>query len=77
MESNTTKVLRSVAVSLAPDEVTKIIKNYLEKEGFEVRNVDFKMTKQVKDCGVGGEYEVLNFNGCMVSCRITTERTED
>lgn len=73
MPTEFTKILRSVAVSLTPDEITKIIKEYLEKEGFEVHNVDFKVSQRTEDYGMG-EHEVLSFNGCTAACRIITER---
>ena len=69
------KILRSVAVTLSTDEVTKIIKEYLAKEGFEVHNVDFKVSKRMEESCVG-EHEVLSFNGCTVACRVVTERKE-
>lgn len=70
------KILRSVAVTLDPNEVSKIIKSYMEKEGFEVRNVDFKVSSHIEGYGMG-EHEVKTFDGCMVACRITTERIDD
>lgn len=69
------KILRSVAVTLSTDEVTKIIKEYLAKEGFEVHNVDFKVSKRMEGFCVG-EHEVLTFNGCTVACRVITERKD-
>jgi hypothetical protein len=69
------KVLRTVGVSLTSDEITKLIKDYLGKEGFEVHGVDFKVSKRMEDSCVG-EHEVLSFNGCTVSCRLITERRE-
>ena len=70
------KTLRSVAVTLSPDEVTKIIKKYLEQEGFEVHNVDFEVSRHVEGYGMG-EHEVLKFDGCTVACRIITKRSCD
>lgn len=77
MENNSTKILRSVAVNLDTDEVTKLIKKHLEKEGFEVRNVDFKVSERLVE-GYGAENtKVLSFDGCTVACRLITERSED
>lgn len=70
------KILRSVALTLTPDEITKIIKEYIEKEGFEVHNVDFKVSQRTEGYGMG-EHEVLSFNGCTVACRLITERREN
>lgn len=72
---NNTKVLRSVTVTLSPDELTKVIKEHLEKEGFEVRNVDFKISTHTEGYGKG-EHDVTTFGGCEVNCRLTTERCE-
>lgn len=69
------KILRSITVTLSPDELTKIIKSYLEKEGFEVRNVDFKVSQHLEGYGMG-EHDVLTFDGCTVACRLITERRE-
>ena len=68
-----TKILRSVTVTLTPEELTKIIKAYLEKEGFEVRDVDFKVSIDTEGYGPC-EHEVPSFNGCTVGCRLITER---
>lgn len=73
MPTEFTKILRSVALTLTPDEITKIIKEYLEREGFEVHNVDFKASTRIEGYGMG-EHEVTTFNGCTVACRIITER---
>ena len=75
MPPKATKILRSVTVTLSTDELTKIIKEYLEKEGFEVHNVDFKVSRDTKGYGPG-EYEVTVFKGCTATCRIITERKE-
>lgn len=74
--SEPVKILRSVAVTLPPEEVSKIIKQHLEKEGFEVRNVDFKVSSHLEGYGMG-EHEVHSFDGCMAACRIITERRDN
>lgn len=76
MSPEVTKILRSVTVTLSPDELTKIIKSYLEKEGFEVRSADFKVVRDTEGYGMA-EHEVLKFNGCTVECRLITERREN
>ena len=69
------KILRSVAVTLSTDELTKIVKEYLEKEGFEVHNVDFKVSRDTEGYGMS-EHEVTSFKGCTATCRIITERRD-
>lgn len=76
MPTNNEKILRSVAVTLEPNEIEKIIKAYLEKEGFEVHGVDFKVSSHIEGYGMG-EHEVLKLDRCVVSCRIITERKTD
>ena len=75
MDNDYTKILRSVTVSLTPEELTKIVKSYLEKEGFEVHDVEFKSAVETKGYGMG-EYQVTTFKGCSATCRITTNRHE-
>lgn len=73
MEPNTIKTLRSVTVTLSVDEITKIVKSYLEAEGFEVQTVEFKISTETRGYGPG-EYEVKSFDGCDANCRLITER---
>lgn len=73
MAIGTEKILRSVAVTLSPNEIEKIIKEYLEKEGFEVHGVDFKVSSHIEGYGMG-EHEVLSLDRCVASCRVTTTR---
>ena len=70
------KILRSVTVTLSEEELTKIVKKHLEKEGFEVQNVDFKVSRDTMGYGPG-EYEVTKFHGCTASCRLITERRDN
>lgn len=73
MPPEVVKTLRSVTVTLSRDELTKVVKQYLEKEGFEVHNVDFKASRHTEGYGMS-EHEVTTFDGCTVACRIITER---
>lgn len=69
------KILRSVKVTLDPNELTKMIRDYLAKEGFEVCDVEFKTGSHLEDLG-RDEHLVYTFDGCVAKCRLTTERDE-
>ena len=74
--SEPTKVLRSVSVTLTKEELTKIIKRYLAREGFEGANVEFKVTSRTEGHGYG-EHQVLALDSCVASCRLITEVRDD
>lgn len=75
VKPDATKILRSVKVTLDPNELTKMIHDYLVKEGFEVCDVEFKTGSHIE--GVGrGEHLIYTFDGCVVKCRLATERCE-
>ena len=66
-------VTRTITINLSKEEVAEIIKTHLIKEGFAIdtENIDFKM--ESKWYGYGrDEYEVKEFSGCSVSCRLNT-----
>ena len=70
MKTEATKNARSVEVHLPPDEISKIIKDCLAKEGFEVQEVKFKVGSHLE--GIGrGERLVYTFDGCTAKCRTT------
>ena len=73
MAISTEKILRLITVTLSPNEIEKAIKDYLEKEGFEVHGIDFKIATRTEGYGMG-EHDIHEFNGAAVSCRIITER---
>lgn len=70
------KIHRTVAVVLTPDEIAEMIKDHLAKEGFEVRNVDFKVSSHIEGYGQG-EHEVKSFDGCKVACDVAMERNDE
>lgn len=69
------EITRRITVNLSPDELTTIVKDYLEKEGFEVveNGVDFKASSHIEGYGMG-EHQVTKFDGCKVVCNLKTER---
>jgi hypothetical protein len=69
------KILRSVKVTLDPNEISKIIREYLAKEGFEVHDVVFEVSSHLEGF-CQNEHEVHTFDGCVAKCRVTTEREE-
>jgi hypothetical protein len=69
------KILRSVKVTLDPYEVSRIVREYLAKEGFEVHDVEFEVGSHLEGF-CQDEYEVHTFDGCIAKCRVTTEREE-
>lgn len=69
------KILRSVKVTLDPNELTKMVRDYLAKEGLEVHDVEFKVGSHLEGLG-RDEHLVYTFDGCVAKCRLTTERDE-
>lgn len=69
------KVLRSVTVTLDPTEVSKIVREHLAKEGFEVHDVVFEVSSHLEGF-CQAEHEVHTFDGCVAKCRVTTERVD-
>lgn len=69
------KFERTINVELSPDDLAEIVKDYLEKEGFEVEEngVDFFSTSEIKGYGMG-EYQEIKFKSCKVRCKLKTER---
>ena len=67
------KILRSITVNMTPDELNKAVKEYLEKEGFEVHEVNFKVCPHTEGFGTA-EHTTYALDGCDVKCRIITNK---
>lgn len=52
MRPDIIKTLRSVSVTLSREELASIIKCHLEREGFEVKDVDFRVTSRIEGYGM-------------------------
>lgn len=63
------KVERTMTISLSTEEIAKIIKQSLEKEGFDFteKDVKFEIEKECKGYGMG-EYDVTVLKGCSIKC---------
>lgn len=70
------KFERTIKVKLTPNELAEIVKDYLEKEGFEVdaNGVDFISTSEIKGFGMSEHQEII-FKSCEVRCKLKTERS--
>lgn len=52
----------NTTIHLSVADVEKIIKEFLEKEGFVAKSLSFDVHKEI--CGIGpGEHECINFKG--------------
>lgn len=71
------EIQRTVTVKLSPEEISEIIKSYLEKEGFKANSqkVEFEVKSHCEGIGYA-EHTVYKFEGCTVVCKLTTERKE-
>lgn len=56
-------------ISLSAEEIAKIIKQSLEKEGFDFaeKDVNFEIGKESKGYGMG-EHDETVFKGCSIKC---------
>jgi hypothetical protein len=52
----------NTTIHLSVEDVEKIIKDFLEKEGFNAISITFDVKREI--CGYGpGEHECVNFKG--------------
>lgn len=52
----------NTTIHLSAEDCEKIIKDFLEKEGFDAKSLTFDVHKET--CGYGpGEHECINFKG--------------
>lgn len=52
----------NTTIHLSAEEVEKIIKDFLEKEGFVTTSLSFDVHREI--CGIGpAEHECINFKG--------------
>lgn len=63
------KVERTMTISLSAEEISKIIKQSLEKEGFDFteKDVNFEIGKESQGYGMG-EHDVTVLKGCSIKC---------
>lgn len=63
------KVERIMTISLSAEEIAKIIKQSLEKEGFDFteKDVKFEIGKESQGYGMG-EHDVTVLKGCSIKC---------
>ena len=63
-------IKKSITINLSPDDVKRIISDYLTKDGYSVSPVDieFDIGEECHGYGVGEHYEYV-FEGCSVRCK--------
>lgn len=64
------KIEKNINIKLSPEDVQKIIADYLVKDGYNVtpENVHFDVSTQLEGYGTM-EHEVTKFRGCSVNCK--------
>lgn len=63
------EIKKNITINLSEDDLKKIVADYLQKDGYSVKeeDVSFSVGRQIKGYGMQ-EYEELYFKGCNVKC---------